>query len=358
MGDITAPCDYAFSAIIAKELLAETDGNIVFSPAGLCRVLEMLQTGMDENSPIYERVYDLIGRFNSDMEPVNEESFKLQHASSIWYNQSLGIIKEDYVDELENVYDAEAHHADFTQKMFTKLMIDKWVSDNTHQMIKSLDTEISQGALMLVLDAIYMKGKWENPFDPDYTETDTFHNADGTESEVEMMYQNIEEAAYVETDDYQLIHLPYQNNAYRIVLILPKEGVAIDSVMERTDWISQGTADCEVDIYMPRFNFDNTLSYKDILTALGLGDMFDKDDCFPKITDEPAHISQIKQQCVINVEEEGTEAAALTWAECEVGCPPPDEFPEPVTMKLDRPFGFAIKGEYDQLLFMGIMKQM
>lgn len=128
--------------------------------------------------------------------------------------------------------------------------------------------------------------------------------------------------------------------------------------MERTDWISQGTANCEVDIYMPRFNFDNTLSYKDILTALGLGDMFDKDDCFPKITDEPAHISQIKQQCVINVEEEGTEAAALTWAECEVGCPPPDEFPEPVTMKLDRPFGFAIKGEYDQLLFMGIMKQM
>lgn len=358
MGDIAAPSDPAFAAIIAKELLAETDGNIVFSPAGLCHVLEMLQAGMDENSPIYERVYDLIGRFNSDMEPVDEESFKLEHASSIWYNQSLGIIKEDYVDELENVYDAEAHHADFKQKMFTKLMIDKWVSDNTHQMIRSLDTEISQDALMLVLDAIYMKGKWENPFDPDYTETDTFHNADGTESEVEMMYQNIEEAAYVETDDYQLIHLPYQNNAYRMVLVLPKEGVAIDSLMERTDWISQGTANCEVDIYMPRFNFDNTLSYKDILTALGLGDMFEREDSFPNITDEPAHISEIKQQCVINVEEEGTEAAALTMAELDLGCPPPDEFPEPVTMKLDRPFGFAIKGEYDQLLFMGILKQM
>lgn len=355
---IAVPSDLAFAAIIAKELLAETDGNIVFSPAGLCRVLEMLQAGMDENSPIYERVSDLIGRFNSDMEPVDKESFKLEHASSIWYNQSLGIIKEDYVDELEKVYDTEAHHADFTQKKFTKLMIDKWVSDNTHQMIKSLDTEISQEAMMLVLDAIYMNGKWENPFDPDYTETDTFHNADGSEAEVEMMYQNIEEAAYVETDDYQLIHLPYQNNAYRMVLVLPKEGVAINSVMERTDWISQGTADCEVDLYMPRFNFDNTLSFKDILTALGLGDMFEKEDSFPYITDEPAQISEIKQQCVINVEEEGTEAAALTMAKLDLGCPPPDEFPEPVTMKLDRPFGFAIKGEYDQLLFMGILKQM
>ena len=173
-----------------------------------------------------------------------------------------------------------------------------------------------------------------------------------------MMYQNIEEATYGETDDYQLIYLPYRNNGYNMVLVLPKEGVAIESIMGRTDWLCQDTDICEVDLYMPRFSFDNTLSYKEILTDLGLGDMFDKEDSFPNITDEPAHISQIKQQCVINVEEEGTEAAALTLAECEVGCPPPDESPEPVTMRLDRLFGFAIKGEYDQLLFMGILKQM
>lgn len=68
-------------------------------------------------------------------------------------------------------------------------------------MIKSLDTEISQDALMLVLDAIYMNGKWESPFDPDYTETDTFYNEDGSETDVEMMYQNIEEAEYAETEN-------------------------------------------------------------------------------------------------------------------------------------------------------------
>ena len=60
----------------------------------------------------------------------------------------------------------------------------------------------------------------------------------------------------------------------------------------------------------------------------------------------------------INVEEEGTEAAALTIAECEVGCSPPDEMPEPVTMKLDRPFAFAITGEYDELLFMGVVRNL
>lgn len=358
MGDIAAPSNPKFAAIIARKLLAKTDGNIVFSPVGLSRMLEMLQEGMDYDSPIYEKVNELIHGFNSSLEPTDDENFMLEHASSIWYNQSLETIKEDYIDELENVYDTEAHHADFAQKTVTKLMIDKWVSDNTHQMIKTLDTEINKDALMLVLDAIYMKGKWENPFDPDYTDLDTFHNADGTDSDVDMMCQNIEEAAYGETDDYQLIYLPYRNNNYYMVLVLPKEGVSIESIMGKTDWTRHDTDICEVDLYMPRFSFDNTLSYKEILTDLGLGDMFDKEDSFPNITDEPAHISQIKQQCVINVEEEGTEAAALTLAELELGCPPLDEIPEPVTMKLDRPFGFAVKGEYDQLLFMGILKQM
>ena len=76
------------------------------------------------------------------------------------------------------------------------------------------------------------------------------------------------------------------------------------------------------------------------------------------ITDKPAYISEIKQQCVIKVEEEGTEAAAVTMAECEVGCPPPLDMSQPFTMVLNKPFGFAIKGELGQLLFMGVVKNM
>ena len=175
MGDIAAPSNSDFAAIIARELLAKTESNIVFSPVGLCRMLEMLQEGMDYDSPIYERVNQLILGFNSNLEPAYDENFRLEHASSIWYNKSMGTIHEDYIDELENVYDAEAHHANFAQKEHVKQNIDKWVSDNTHQMIKSLYTEIGQDALMLVLDTIYMNGKWESPFDPDYTEMDTFY---------------------------------------------------------------------------------------------------------------------------------------------------------------------------------------
>ena len=86
--------------------------------------------------------------------------------------------------------------------------------------------------------------------------------------------------------------------------------------------------------------------------------MFEKENCFPKISDEPASISQIMQQCVIRVEEEGTEAAAVTIAECIVGCPPPDETLLPPTMRIDRPFAFAIKQRYGDLLFKGVVKDM
>ena len=184
-----------------------------------------------------------------------------------------------------------------------------------------------------------------------------FHNDDGSESEVDMMYQGFENVEYHESEAYQTITLPYKSHKYSMVLVLPKEGIDINDIMSNLDWLDDATDLQDVDLYMPRFKFDNTLSFKEILTRLGLGDMFEKEDCLPNITDLPAHISEIKQQCVITVEEEGTEAAAVTMAECE-GCPPPDDIPEPITMRIDRPFGFAIRGYYNQLLFMGVVKNM
>ena len=358
MGDVSAPIYSTFAATVARALFSITDDNFLFSPVGLCRVLKILQEGMDEDSAIYGRVSKLIAGFDSDIETIDEGHFKLEHATSIWYNKSLGTVKDDYLDTLENEYDTEVQPTDFSQKKLTKLKIDKWISDNTHQMIKALDTEISQDALLVALDAIYMNGEWETPFDSDDTETDTFYNADGSETDVDMMYQNIKEAEYSESDRYQVIRLPYRNYTYSMVLVLPKDGTSIENVMETTDWMDEDYDIRKVDLYMPRFRFDNTLSLNNVLKALGLGDLFDKEDCFPRITDEPAHISQIKQQCVIQVEEEGTEAAAVTFVECELGCPPPDVMSQAVTMRLDRPFVFAIKGDYNQILFMGVMKNM
>lgn len=365
LGDVRHIYSYDFALIILKELLAETDGNFVFSPAGLCHVLNMLSNGMDVRSDVYRKLYDLAGLFNNGIRTINSEDFRLEHASSIWYNKTLGAVKERYIKTLKHSYKAEAKNANFAEKKNTKLLIDEWVYDKTHGMIPKLDTKISQDALMVVLDAIYMNGKWESPFKPYLTGKDVFNNSNGTTSEVDMMYQALDDAEYAETDEYQVITLPYRNSEYSMMVVLPKDGVSIDDVMSEPYWIDPQMYLCEddmlnkvVELYMPRFKFNNTLSFKEILSRLGLADMFDRDDSFPEITDFPAFISQIKQQCVIEVGEEGTKAAAVTIAECEVGCPPPDDVPQYITMKLDKPFGFAIKNQGDEILFMGAIKNM
>lgn len=358
MGEPTPYHSYEFASTIANRLLAKIDGNLIFSPAGLSCILEMLRDEMNEQSNLYNEISKLIMYTNSFIDTTNDENFKLEHASSIWYNKRLGAIKEDYIDNIEDSYDAKAYNVDFSQKIKTKLWIDKWVSDNTNKMIKKLDTELSEDALMVVLDAIYMNGKWKNTFEIDQTEVDTFHNSDGTECDVAMMFQEIEDAEYEETDDYQVIKLPYKNSEYSMVVVLPKENRSIESVMATTNWLDFDSDCDDVQLFMPRFDFDNTLSFKNVLSELGLKDMFETEDSLPNITDLPAHISQIKQQCVINVEEEGTEVAAVTMAEYEVGCCPDDDMQPIITMMLNRPFGFAIKGETGQMLFMGVVKNM
>lgn len=365
LGDVRHIYSYDFALIILKELLAETDGNFVFSPAGLCHVLNMLSNGMDVRSDVYRKLYDLAGLFNNGIRTIDSEDFRLEHASSIWYNKTLGAIKEQYIKTLKHSYKAEAKNANFAEEGNTKLLIDEWVSNKTHGMIPQLDTKISQDALMVVLDAIYMNGKWESPFKPYLTEKDMFNNSNGTTSEVDMMYQALDDAEYAETDEYQVITLPYRNSECSMMVVLPKDGVSIDNVMSEPYWIDSQMYLCEddmlnkvVELYMPRFKFNNTLSFKEILSRLGLADMFDRDDSFPEITDFPAFISQIKQQCVIEVGEEGTKASAVTIAECEVGCPPPDDVPQYITMKLDKPFGFAIKNQGNEILFMGAIKNM
>ena len=356
--DSTASNIYAFAATITQQLLKKEKGNLIYSPAGLCHILEMLQAGMDDDSPIYEKVEELLNLYCDTLETIEDENFHLEHASSLWYDSILGTIKADYREVSESVFGAEIHPADFAQIAETKQCMDKWVSDATHTLIKTLDTKISQDALMVVLDAIYLKAQWDQPFDPTLTDIDTFHNADDSETEVEMMYQNIDESAYAETDAFQVMHLPYRYRDYCMVIVLPKAETSFDSIVGNKDWLECETEMREVELYMPRFRFSNTLSFNEILTDLGLGDLFEKEDALPNITNEPAHITQIQQQCVIQVEEEGTEAAAITFAECEAGCPPPDVIPQTVTMRLDRPFAFAIRSRFGQLLFMGVMKKM
>ncbi len=204
-----------------------------------------------------------------------------------------------------------------------------------------------------------MKGKWLTPFDSELTNVETFHNADGTSSIVDMMCQEFCDCRYEDTDSCQVACLPYRGTDCCMYIVLPHEDTDIDTVMSEAGWAGLELPECSGELHLPKFKFDSILSFKEVLSKLGLGDMFDKDDSFPEMASFPAHISEIKQQCAIEVEEEGTEAAAVTFAVCEAGCPPPDDNDDSYfVMYTDRPFGFVIKNGCGQILFMGIVKNM
>lgn len=347
-----------FASIIMQKLLTCTDNNVLFSPVGLCQILKMLHEGMSNHSQVEENMMQLLLGCNYYIKTVEQKDFCLEHAASLWYNIGLGEIKRRYVSRIKKNLGAEIHDVDFADSRKTKATINQWATANTHDMIKSVETNISKDTLMVALDAIYIKGKWESPFDSELTEMDTFHNADGTTAAVDMMYQELEDCKYEDTDECQVVCLPYRDSDSSMYIILPHEDTNIDTVMYEMEWTNSDLPECSGDLLLPKFKFDTTQSFKEALSGLGLEDMFEKEDSFQKITNTPAHISDIKQQCVIEVEEEGTTAAAVTYTEVAAGCPPPSDDVPYFVMNVNRPFGFVIKNGCGQILFMGVVKNM
>ena len=177
------------------------------------------------------------------------------------------------------------------------------------------------------------------------------------------MYQKFENCKYEDTGECQVVCLPYRDCDYNMYIILPHEDTDIRTVMSKMElaqWTNSELPECSGELLLPKFKLDITQSFKEILssTIFDLKDMFEKEDSFPGITDTPTHISDIKQQCVIEVEEEGTEAAAVTFAEIKIGCPPPSDDAPHFVMNVNRPFGFVIKNGRGQILFMGAVRNM
>ena len=347
-----------FASIIMQKLLASTNENVLFSPVGLCQILTMLHEGMSNRCEVEENMMQLLLGCNYYINAIERKDFCLEHAASLWYNIGLGEIKRRYVSRMKKNLGAEIHDVDFAVSGKAKAAINKWAAANTHDMIKSVEANISKDTLMVALDAIYMKGKWMTPFDPGLTEKETFHNLDGTSAVVDMMYQEFDGCKYEDTGECQVLCLPYKDSDCCMYIILPHKHTDINTVMAEAEWANFELSECSGDLLLPKFKFDITQSFKKVLSEVGLADMFEKNNSFPKITNAPAYISDIKQQCVIEVEEEGTEAAAVTFIACPAGGPPPSDDAPYFSMYVNRPFGFVIKNEGGQVLFMGVVKNM
>ena len=285
--------------------------------------------------------------------PTLDKLTKVMIANTIYMNKDYEL-KSDFINKAKNFYEAEPETRDFADGK-TRDVINKWGNDHTEGMIPEVLTEeeFSPIAVSYLLNAIYFKGTWAEKFDKDNTKDETFKGY-SADKQVPMMRQE-HEFNYSETDDCQALCLPYGNLAYRMTILLPKEGKTINDVLKTLTaetWQNyQIMGRAIVDLKLPRFESKSDVNLKPIMSALGMPKAFNPGLAdFSNFCNVPTYIDLMKQVAKIKLNEEGTEAAAVTVIGMEMTALEPSE-PQHVQFFANRPFLYVISEQSTGAIF-------
>lgn len=275
-------------------------------------------------------------------------------ANALWYNNNLQP-REAFLDQVHSYYDAKIEGADFGDSQ-TVTAINDWVKLQTEGKIPSIVKNIPQSGVMYLLNAVYFKGAWANPFNSNMTRNDTFYSSEG-EVEVPFMSQK-EDFNYAKNDSLQILELPYGNGSFKMVVLLPNKDVALTDLVntmtaEKFTKLRSDMQSTKLRLSLPKWEAAYTVAnFKDELSAMGMAEAFShKADFSQLFKNAGAKISQVKHKTYIKVDERGTEAAAATSIGMVATSMP---LHRPVEVTVNRPFLYAIIEENTEtILFLG-----
>jgi len=354
-----------FAFDIFKTINSEDyDKNIFISPLSISTALTMTYNGAEGDTK--EVMEKALGYTGIDRALVNEsyknlishlkkvdKDISLNIANSIWIREGE-LINKEFINKNEKNFNAEVSSLDFSNPKSVDT-INKWIKDETEGKIEKMLTDpIDPLIVMYLINAIYFKGEWKEPFNPKNTSDSDFHAYDGNTITVEMMSRT-GDYEYAKGKDYKAIRLPYGKDKTSMHVILPDEGVDINEFiknMTSEQWnnIRNSLAKTSgVQLKMPKFELEYGIkSLTESLKALGMEKVFAADADFSGIKEE-LFISDVLHKAVIEVNEEGSEAAAATVVIMPSSAPV-----EPATFIADRPFIFFITDDITgTILFMG-----
>ncbi len=361
----SAKLDLAFK-LFAEES-KHSKGNIVISPFSAYSALCMTMNGAAGETRT--QILKVLGLADEKIEETNQrnqkmlatlacnKSIQLELSNAI-YSDISNSIKNNFSDTCKTFYGAQANSIDFSAASSIST-INSWCNEKTDGKIPVIIDKLSKSSKILVLDAVYFKGKLANCFEKAKTTDDRFSVLKGQTTPVKMMHRK-GEISYFKDRDFQAVSLPYEGKKQSMLIFLPNKGVDFERFRTKfksdkwMQWLSLFQAK-EVNLSLPRFKVQFSADLASTLKTIGMPEAFSDKADFSNMIAAPAdlHIGKVVQKIYLDVEEEGTEAAAIT----EVEFTPRDLFfekPKSVEFRVDHPFVFAlVDDETKEVFFIG-----
>ena len=363
--------DYEAAQFFSKELFVKSfdEANPVLSPVSAYMALALAgqgakgDTAKEFDAVLGENRQAVADQWMTTL-PSEKEGTQVLLANSAWIDEELDC-EADWLSVAASSYKADVYKGMLASREAMDA-VNSWIDRNTKGLIKDFLSEpMSEETRLALFNTLYFKGKWVNEFDPFRTVDRRFTLEGGKEISVPMMSKYDEDIAYVKSDSCDGIILPYRDSDLLFVALKPvKEGVSVRQMAEGLDMAQVGTMVNQaevvsVDLWLPKFEVTFDRKLNDDMIEMGITKAFD-----PGLADftgigetesgNPLYISLVRQKAVFILDEEGTEAAAVTEVFMEENAVLMTE--EPLEVHFDKPFLYMVLDpETDMPLFMGIM---
>ncbi|WP_461865747.1 serpin family protein [Thermococcus sp.] len=362
-----ADANNLFTLQLYRRLSVENSGkNVFFSPFSIFIALAMTYEGArGKTAEEMENVLHLPDNASLRrdsfrtvlLEAENPTALNLRIANALWVQKDFPI-KEGYLNVIKRYYLGYVGSVDFKRNpRGAEEEINRWVKEQTNGRIKNLVSGLSPLTRLIITNAVYFKANWSLRFNPSNTHNGTFTLSSGKTIVVPMMHRK-GQFGYAETDDLQILEMPYEgdvNHRFSMVVILPKKADDVEEKLtpQFIEKVMNSLTPQKVDVTIPKFKFETEYHLGKILQEMGIKDAFSDKADFSGISERPLAISDVIHKTFISVAENGTEAAAATAVILRAAAPPGEEQKYKV-FKADHPFLFLIiDRESGMILFMG-----